>query len=92
MVNAITWRGLRYYNGLQIHKAGVLKSLTIESRGYGFQAEVLVKALRLTKTVVEVPMDLIERDKGESKAFRFKNFVDVAKTLGRLINVEWLGK
>jgi dolichol-phosphate mannosyltransferase len=92
MVNAITWRGLKYYNGLQIHRAGVLKSLTIESRGYGFQAEVLVKALRLTKTVVEVPMDLMERDKGESKAFRLRNFVDVAKTLGRLIKVEWLSK
>ena len=55
----------------------MLKSLRIESHGYGFQAEVLVKALRLAKTYVEVPMDLIEREKGESKAFRVKNFVDV---------------
>ena len=38
-----------YYNGLQIHRAPVLKSLRIESRGYGFQAEVLVKSLRLTR-------------------------------------------
>ena len=67
---------LTYYNGCQITRAGV-KSLRIESRGYGFQDEVLVKALRKTRTYVEVPMDLIERTKGESKAFRAKNFVDV---------------
>jgi glycosyltransferase involved in cell wall biosynthesis len=92
LINAITWRGLKYYNGLQIHKAGVLKSLTIESRGYGFQPEVLVKALHATHTVIQVPMDLIEREKGESKAFKVRNVVDVARTLGRLIALEWMGK
>jgi glycosyltransferase involved in cell wall biosynthesis len=89
LVNLITWRGLTYYNGLQIHQAPVLKSLRIESHGYGFQAEVLVKALRKTKTYIEVPMDLIEREKGESKAFRAKNFVDVYKTLRLLAGLEW---
>jgi glycosyltransferase involved in cell wall biosynthesis len=89
LVNLITWRHLRYYNGLQIHQAPILKSLRIESRGYGFQAEVLVKALRLTRTYVEVPMDLIEREKGESKAFRMKNVVDVLHTLRRLARLEW---
>lgn len=92
LINAITWRGLKYYNGLQIHRAGVLKSLEIQSRGYGFQPEVLVKALRQTRTVMQVPMDLIEREKGESKAFRLKNVVDVARTLGRLVALEWKGK
>lgn len=87
-VNLITRRHLRYYNGLQIHPAAVLKSLTIQSSGYGFQSEVLVKSLRRARTVVEVPMDLIEREKGESKAFRLKNVVDVLKTLRVLCAVE----
>ena len=52
------------------------------------KAEVLVKGLRLTKTYVEVPMDLIERKHGESKAFRLKNFVDVARTLRLLWALE----
>jgi dolichol-phosphate mannosyltransferase len=81
LVNAITGRRLRYYNGLQIHRAAVLKALTIQSSGYGFQAEVLVKALRGAATYVEVPMELREREHGESKAFRLKNAVDVARTL-----------
>jgi hypothetical protein len=75
---------LKYYNGLQIHPAAVLKSIRIDSAGYGFQAEVLVKSLRLTHTYIEVPMDLTERTKGESKAFRWKNVVDVSRTLTRL--------
>jgi dolichol-phosphate mannosyltransferase len=81
LINLITGRRLQYYNGLQIHRADVLKSLRIESSGYGFQPEVLVKSLRLTKTYLEVPMDLIERKQGESKAFRLKNVIDVARTL-----------
>jgi len=88
LLNLITRRRLRYYNGLQIHPARVLKSLQIESSGYGFQAEVLVKSLRLTSTYIEVPMDLIERKHGESKAFRVKNFVDVARTLRLLRALE----
>jgi glycosyltransferase involved in cell wall biosynthesis len=89
LLNLITRRRLRYYNGLQIHPAAVLKSLRIESAGYGFQAEVLVKSLRLTRTFIEVPMDLIERKHGESKAFRLKNLIDVARTVGRLCALEW---
>ena len=88
VVNLITRRRLKYYNGLQIHRAPVLKSLRIESTGYGFQSEVLVKSLRRTRTVLEVPMDLIEREKGESKAFRLKNVVDVLRTLKVLCAVE----
>jgi dolichol-phosphate mannosyltransferase len=88
VVNLITRRRLKYYNGLQIHPAPVLKSVKIQSTGYGFQSEVLVKSLRRSKTVVEVPMDLIEREKGESKAFRLKNFVDVLRTLKVLCAVE----
>ena len=78
-----------YYNGLQIHQAPVLKSLRIESRGYGFQAEVLVKALRCTRTYREVAMDLTERKRGESQAFRLKNVVDVARTLALLCALPW---
>jgi dolichol-phosphate mannosyltransferase len=89
VVNLITRRRLQYYNGLQVHQASVLKSLRIESSGYGFQSEVLVKCLRQAKSVIEVPMDLTERKKGESKAFRLKNVADVMRTLRVICAVEW---
>lgn len=89
VLNLITRRGLRYYNGLQIHPARILKGLRIESTGFGFQPEVLVKSLRLTRTFLEVPMDLMERERGDSKAFRLRNAVDVVRTLKRLCGIEW---
>jgi hypothetical protein len=58
--------------------------MTIQSSGFGFQPEVLVKALQQTHTLIEVPMDLMEREHGDSKAFRWKNAVDVYHTLRRL--------
>ncbi len=84
VVNVITGRRLKYYNGLQIHRSDVLKALDIESTGFGFQAEVLVKALRVARSYVEVPMVLRERESGDSKAFRLKNIVDVLATLRRI--------
>ena len=89
LVNVIVRRSLKYYNGLQIHRASILKSLQIDSRGYGFQAEVLVKALRYAHTYREVAMDLTERTRGESQALRLKNIVDVARTLGLLYALSW---
>jgi dolichyl-phosphate beta-glucosyltransferase len=88
IVNAITRRRLVYYNGLQIHRAAALKSLDIHSAGYGFQAEVLVKALSAARTFIEVPMDLTERVSGKSKAFTIKNVLDVARTLRLLYSLE----
>ena len=49
---------------------------------------MLVKSVHRRRTIIEVPMDLIERQKGESKAFRIKNFVDVCRTLKVLCAVE----
>jgi dolichol-phosphate mannosyltransferase len=88
-VNAITGRRLQYYNGLQIHPAAVLKRLQIQSSGFGFQAEVLAKSLNLTDTFIEVPMDLTERQQGDSKAFRLKNAIDVMQTLKLLCTLKW---
>jgi glycosyltransferase involved in cell wall biosynthesis len=87
-VNLITGRRLRYYNGLQIHPAQLLRSMTIHSAGYGFQAEVLAKSLRQTRTCIEVPMDLIERQAGKSKTFRVSTAIDVIKTLTRLCGMQ----
>ncbi|HEY2150642.1 MAG TPA: glycosyltransferase family 2 protein [Vicinamibacterales bacterium] len=87
-VNLITGQRIQYYNGLQIHPAAILKGLQIQSSGYGFQAEVLAKSLKLTRTFVEVPMDLTERQQGESKAFRVRNAIDVMRTLKLLRTLE----
>lgn len=80
VVNLITGRHLRYYNGLQIHRAAVLKGLVIDSAGCGFRAEVLVRALGLARTFIEVPMT----PGAPEQAFRPGNVIDVVRTLRRI--------
>ena len=41
------------------------------------------------EAMAEVGMDLTEREHGESKAFRLKNAVDVARTISLLFRLEW---
>ena len=64
-------------------------ALVVRLEEGGFQAEVLVKALRCTRTYLEVPMNLTERRHGESQAFRLRNLVDVMRTLARLCALPW---
>ena len=89
VVNLITRRGLRYYNGLQIHPAPVLKRLHIESSGYGFQSEVLVKSLRLTQDLHRSADGPDRAEEGREQGVSVKNVVDVLRTLRVLVAVEW---
>lgn len=89
LMNMITQYYLKYYNGLQIHPSETLKTMKIVSSGYAFQPEVLIKSLRINKDYVEVGMYLTERMKGESKAFRLKNILEVLQSFFYLAKVRW---
>ena len=81
---------MRYYNGLQVHETAWLQRQTIESSGFGFQAEVLIAALRDGREYVEVPTDYIERPEGgATKIFRLRNLLSVAGTLCGLLRGGW---
>ena len=64
----------------------MLKTLRMQSSGYGFQAEAREKPAADGRSWV--PMDLMERE-SESKAFRMKNALDVVRTLKLLCSLEW---
>jgi glycosyltransferase involved in cell wall biosynthesis len=85
LLNCLFQRRLRYYNGLQVHRTEWLRSLVLQSTGFGFQAEVILSALRAGKTCVEVPILWRERPGGgATKLFKPKNVVSVLGTLWRL--------
>jgi len=71
---------LHYYNGLAVHRLDLLRSIRLESRGFGFQAEVLVKLMRAGATCVEVGV-LGGAGKPSRSALRLQNVVSVVKTL-----------
>jgi hypothetical protein len=76
---------LGYFNGIQVHKTEWLKNLKLNSVGFGFQSELLIKAIKEGKTYVEIPYVHVERPGGgATKVFKLKNIFSVIKTIFHL--------
>jgi len=63
-----------YTNGNVIYKRKVFDSIDVESRGYFFQTECLIKAVRAGFMFAEVPVRLRARKKGFSNAVTMYSF------------------
>jgi glycosyltransferase involved in cell wall biosynthesis len=84
-LNALFGLGVRYFNGTVIHRTENLKAITIETASFAYQTEILLKLLCAGKTFVEVPIEIEPPKPGRrSRAFRWKNMVEVGRTVGRL--------
>ena len=85
VLNRLFGLGVRYYNGTVIHRTANLKALSIKTSSFAYQAEILIKLLCAGKTFVEVPIRIEPPKEGRrSRAFRWKNMVQVGRTLGDL--------
>jgi hypothetical protein len=67
-----------------LHRTALLRSITIETNGYAYQSEALVKLLRRGVSTVTVAVPLGHQD-CRTRAFKFKNVVRVGSTVWRLI-------
>lgn len=77
---------LKYFNGLQIHKTEWLQKANIQSDGFGFQAELLIKAIKEGYSYLQVPTVHTERPGGgHTKIFKLKNIRSVMRTVIELI-------
>jgi dolichol-phosphate mannosyltransferase len=83
-LNAIFRRKMHYYNGLNIYPVSFLRKKIVTTTGFGFQAEVLLRALAAGLSCVQVPLPISERAAGGSKAIRIGNIVGVVATILRL--------
>ena len=89
LLNILFGFHLNYYNGLPVHRADLLRKITITSKGFGFQGEVLIKLLKSGCTYVQVGVNGAEETR-RSFALRPLNFVSVIRTLLHLIReVMW---
>lgn len=75
---------LHYFNGLTIYPTAFLRTKPISTYGFGFQAEVLLKALDHGFSYIEVALPIDERTAGASKAVTVRNITSVATTILRL--------
>jgi hypothetical protein len=88
VLNFMLKENIRYYNGMQIHRTDWLKHVELTSVGFGYQAEVLVHALKQGKKYLQIPVDCMERPGGGvTKVFKLQNIKSVLQTIFHLYAV-----
>jgi glycosyltransferase involved in cell wall biosynthesis len=85
LVNAISGFRLQYYNGLAVHLRYNVMRWHPNTRGFGFQADIICLLLDQGFSYKEIPVRTVERKNAESKALTFKNMLSVAHTLVDII-------
>lgn len=86
IVNFVTGNRLHYYNGLAVHLRYNVMRWHPNTRGFGFQADILCLLIDLGFTYLEVPIVTIEQRRGASNALTFRNFLSVSHTLVEIAN------
>jgi glycosyltransferase involved in cell wall biosynthesis len=84
LVNVIGGFRLHYYNGLAIHLRYNVMRWHPNTRGFGFQADIVCMLLDHGFSYKEVPVRTVERKGGDSRALTFRNMLSVAHTLVEL--------
>ena len=75
---------LDYYNAYAVHRTDLLRTIDITSTGFGYQAEILIKLLKLGHTYVKVGVESIY-ETNPSAALRISNLLTVARTIIHLL-------
>lgn len=81
LLNLLTGLKLKYYNGMVLHKTSVINSIEIKTDSFAYQAEALIKLIKKGHNYVELGIELVDRKKGFSKAFKLKNILGVLKAI-----------
>lgn len=83
-VNLAFGLDLEYYNGPNIFRRELLKSVSMTTDSFAYMAEILVQCLKKGVDYTEAGFHLKPRAAGESKAMKLSNMVKVAKAMVRV--------
>ncbi len=86
LINAITGNRIRYYNGLAVHLRRNVMRWHTNTKGFGFQAEILCLLLDQGFTYKEVAVATEENRTGKSNALNVRNILSVAHTILEIAN------
>ncbi|MDP9024759.1 MAG: glycosyltransferase [Candidatus Eremiobacteraeota bacterium] len=86
IINSITGNRIQYYNGLAVHLRHNVMRWHTNTRGFGFQAEILCLLLDLGFTYKEIPVVSVEQRHGKSNALTVRNLLSVAHTIIEIAN------
>ena len=85
ILNLITGFNLKYYNGTVLYKTDLIRSIDFSAKYHTFQAEALIKLLKLKNSFVEVPVLVNWNKLHKSNAFKIENIKSVIFFLIKLI-------
>lgn len=74
-----------YTNGTILYRKSILSDISYRSRGFLFQADILVRLTKRGYLFTEVPYRLGLRASGKSKAVKFSTFLQVTRDYLRLV-------
>nr|BDT30112.1 glycosyltransferase family 2 protein [Bacteriovorax sp. HI3] len=85
IINLAFGHRLKYFNGTSLYKVSVIKKINLESRGFFFTAEILLKLLRGEAQYKEVPIRLTNVKQTKSQALSWKSLKEVMKGFCRML-------
>lgn len=86
IINAITGNDIHYYNGLAVHLRHNVMRWHTNTRGFGFQAEILCLLIDLGFSYKQIPVHAHELRQGKSNALKMRNMLSVAHTIVEIAN------
>jgi len=85
ILNFLFGRMMRYYNGLTIYPTEFLAQGPLETHGFGFQAEALLKAVASGYSFVEIALPVDAKNLPMSRSITVGNTIDAMLTILRLV-------
>jgi len=77
LANLLSGKTIPYYNGIVIQRTESTKKIGVRTDGFAYQLDLLVRMLRRGASYATVGIYVNERVAGKTKAFRFRNVVQV---------------
>ena len=90
IINITFGMNLNYTNGTVLYRKSILSDIHLQSKGFLYQTEILVKTIRRGYLFAEVPCSLGKRASGASKAMTFRSLMNVMRSYLHLVkSVYW---
>src|SRR5262249_34765621 len=85
VLNLLFGRMIRYYNGLTIYPTEFLAQGPLETHGFGFQAEALLKAVASGYSFLEITLPVDTKNLPLSRSITVANIADATMQFVRLV-------
>ena len=85
LINTISGLNVMYYNGPCIHRRYNVMRWSPDTNGYGYQAELICRAIEEGATFTQIQINNTDRASGSSSAFSMKNIFSVGHSVTQIM-------